>query len=134
MKPQVLVVDDDQSVLYTVRRILEKAKLNVETADSGKACVQKIQDGFTGLVLMDILMPEMDGWDTIRILVEKKLIDRIIICMLTGKDEPGEKMAELKEYVLDYLTKPFQPVKLVEVVKTYLSYLDSPDSSVMNRH
>jgi len=134
MKPQVLVVDDDQSVLYTVKRILENAKLIVETADSGKSCVRKIQEGFTGLVLMDVLMPEIDGWDTIRILVEEKLIDRVIICMLTGTDEPGEKMAELKEYVLDYVTKPFLPAKLVEVVKTYLSYLDSPDPSVMNRH
>ena len=46
-----------------------------------------------------------------------------IVCMLTGKETPDEKMAELKEYVLDYIKKPFNNRELVDIVKQYLSYL-----------
>ena len=124
MARNVLIVDDDDSVLHILRKTLENADLTVETASSGRACINKIQEGFRGLILMDIVMPEMDGWDTIREIVEKDLYKDIIICMLTGQDNPSEKMNPFKEYVLDYLRKPFDYTNFVEIIREYLSYLD----------
>jgi DNA-binding response OmpR family regulator len=123
MKNGVLIVDDDPSILGTVQKILVMAGFEVCTASSGEECLEVLQKGFQGLVLMDILMPKMDGWDTIKEIVERGLNEKIIICMLTGVGIPSKKMEGLKEYVMDYITKPFDQKKLVAVVKEYLSYI-----------
>ena len=118
-----MVVDDDSSILYTVRRILESGKMTVYTVDSGKKCLEELKKGFKGLILMDIIMPDMDGWDTVKEIVDQGFLDGIIICMLTGREVPDQKMDRLKEYVLDYITKPLDRKKLVSIVEEYLLYL-----------
>jgi len=124
MVSTVLVVDDDTSVLKTVKKILERSDFVVQTAESGKSCLKALEKGFKGLILMDVFMPKMDGWDTIQEMVNRDLIEGVIIVMLTGEVEPGIKMDHLKEYILDYITKPFDYDKLLSVVKEYVSYLD----------
>jgi len=124
MTNRVLVVDDEHAVRYSVKRILETAGLEVITAEDGKTCVALLEEGFHGLILMDIMMPGMDGWDTIQKIVDKGLAEGNIICMLTGKEKPDPKMDTLKEYVLDYILKPFNNQKLIDIVKEYLSYLN----------
>jgi DNA-binding response OmpR family regulator len=123
MGPAVLVVDDDASVLNTVKRIIKMHDIDVDTVETGDACIQKLREGFKGVVLVDIVMPEMDGWDTIQAAVEGGLTQHVIFIMLTGREVPDAKMDYLKEYVLDYITKPFDAKKLVSVVKEYLAYL-----------
>jgi CheY-like chemotaxis protein len=123
MKDTVMVVDDDPLVQMTVRRVLEGAGLKVTAAESGADCVRKIAEGFKGLILMDIMMPGMDGWDTIQSLVDKGLEKGSIICMLTGKEQPDDRMKMLKEYILDYIRKPFDQDQFVKTVKAYLSFL-----------
>ena len=125
MKKPVLVVDDDSALCNNVKIILEKAGFIVETAKNGEECVKKIENGFQGLIFMDILMPGMNGWDTIQALVDRGLSEGNIICMLTGQEKPDDRMDSLKEYILDYILKPFNPKKLVSVVERYLSLLDS---------
>ena len=124
MVSTVLVVDDDPSVLMTVKKILERSDLVVQTAESGKECLNALENGFKGLILMDVFMPQMDGWDTIQEMVNRDLIEGVIIVMLTGEVQPSIKMDHLKEYILDYITKPFDYDKLLSVVKEYVSYLD----------
>jgi len=123
MKDTVMVVDDDPMLQVTVRRILESANLKITTVDSGEACIREVENGFEGLILMDIMMPGMDGWDTIQTLVDKGLVKGNIICMLTGKETPDERMKMLKEYILDYIRKPFDQQQFVNLVKEYLSFL-----------
>ena len=72
---------------------------------------------------MDILMPDMDGWDTIQEIINEGFAEGNIICMLTGQEKPDSRMEEMKEYILDYLVKPFDQKQLVKIVKQYLSYL-----------
>jgi CheY-like chemotaxis protein len=69
------------------------------------------------------MMPEMDGWDTIRALVGRGLYPGNIIVMLTGMGEPDGKMDGLQEYVTDYMTKPFGPNQLIEALQYYLTLL-----------
>ncbi|RKY76437.1 response regulator [candidate division KSB1 bacterium] len=120
---RVMIVDDDESVISVLKKVLEANGMEVTAVTNGKDCLKELEAGFKGVLLMDVVMPEMDGWETIREIVKKGLIDRVIISMLTGKDEPDTKMADLKEYVLDYIKKPFKSTDLVEVVNEYLSYL-----------
>lgn len=123
MKAKVMIVDDDPTVTHVVTQLLKRNSIDVVSADSGEACLKKLSEGFTGLILMDIIMPKMDGWATIQKMVEKGYTEGVLICMLTGQGEPDRKMDGLKEYVLDYIRKPFDHQKLLAVVNEYLSYL-----------
>lgn len=123
MSNKVLIVDDEELVQYSIRRILQGAGFDVLIASSGDECLEILKKGFKGLILMDIVMPNMDGWDTVKAIVDAGLFDGNIICMLTGKEVPDIKMDYLKEYVLDYIRKPFDSKKLVQIVGEYLSYL-----------
>ncbi len=119
MQKRAMIVDDDPGVRYAVEVVLGDAGYEVVSADSGQACVDAVSAGYRGFVLLDVMMPGMDGWDTITALVEHKLIDRVLVCMLTAKDAPDEAMDPVKEWVIDYLTKPFDPQALVRVVDMY---------------
>lgn len=122
--PKVMVVDDDENVLVVAREVFEPEGIPVITAGSGKECLKYLESGFRGVILMDIMMPEMDGWDTIREIVSQGYAEEgTLIAMLTAKDVPDRKMEGLQEYVIDYITKPFDPDELVALVKEYLGYL-----------
>jgi len=123
MNKKVLVVDDDDVVRHTVKRILEEFGFEVMSVNSGQACIETLKQGFNGLILMDIVMPQMDGWETIEEMIKTGNTEHNIICMLTGQETPDEKMDQFKEYVLDYIKKPFKNNELVAIVKQYLSYL-----------
>lgn len=123
MKNQILVVDDDPFVLRTIEKILQFHKISVLTAESGAACIETVKNGYRGLVLMDVSMPKMDGWQTIGKLKEEGLLDGLIISMLTAQEIPAEEMQYFKENVVDYITKPFDSVELVAIVKGHLNLL-----------
>lgn len=119
----VMVVDDDPRILLTVRTLLEAEGFGVVTARSGRECLEALADGFAGLVLMDIMMPSLDGWDTVRECQKGGYLPRIMIVMLTARDVPDPKMEGLQELVFDYITKPFLPDELVSRVRKYVDYL-----------
>ena len=72
---------------------------------------------------MDVMMPELNGWETIAAIVEEGLDDGNIFCMFTAVQDPEPRMEFLKEYVLDYIRKPFTSEELVAVVDSSLGYL-----------
>jgi len=121
MKREVMIVDDDPSILFTVRKILEREGFEVATAGNGRECLEKLKRGFKGVILMDITMPGMDGWDTIRAIIGEGYIEKnvLAISMLTAREAPDQKMEGLQEYVIGYITKPFEPAQLVASVKKY---------------
>ncbi len=123
-KQKLMVVDDDPDILFTVETLFEEEE-NIEVigVESGPECLEKMEKGFEGVVLMDIMMPDMDGWDTIQKMVDEGYIDNVIVAMLTAVYDPGDKRKELEEYVIDYIRKPFEGKDLVGIVKEYFSYL-----------
>jgi CheY-like chemotaxis protein len=123
MKNTVMVVDDDPLVQRMVGRLLESTGLKVTAVDSGESCIREVEKGFAGLILMDIRMSGMSGWDTIQTLVDKGIMKGSIICMMTGDESPDDRMKMYKEYILDYVKKPFDKQQFVHLVKEYLSYL-----------
>lgn len=123
MDKQIMVVDDDPSILETVMLVLEDNGYSVCAARSGKACLDILRKGFKGLILMDIMMPEMDGWDTIATIEDEGLHGGNVICMLTAVHDPGPKMEKLTECVMDYVRKPFTSEELLKTVTEFIPYV-----------
>lgn len=123
MEKKIMLVDDDPAIRLSVQMVFEEAGYEVILAESGERCLELLKNGYKGVILMDIMMPVMDGWDTIQAIVDQNLVEGNIIAMLTARDAPDVKMNPLKEYVIDYLTKPFEPDEIIATVDEYLSYL-----------
>ncbi len=123
MDKQVMVVDDDPSVRATIEIVLSTKEYSLCIVESGSKCLDKLREGFKGLILMDVMMPEMDGWDTISAIENEGLHGENVICMLTAMHDPGPKLERLTEYVIDYVRKPFTSEELLETVAEYLEYV-----------
>ena len=123
MEKKLMVVDDDPYILIALRELFSPENCKVLTVGKGEDCIKELKKGFKGVILMDIMMPGMDGWDTIDEIVNQGYLDGNIISMLTAKDIPDKRMEDLKKYIADYITKPFDPDKLVAIVKLYFTRL-----------
>jgi len=124
---RIMVVDDAECIRVTVREVFRHEGVEVVAAAGASECLQHLRDGFRGVILMDIMMPLKDGWDTIREIKAADLLTGNIIVMLTGMDSPDQGMEGLQEIVVDYITKPFAPERLVSTVQKYLNYLEQVD-------
>lgn len=125
-----MLVDDDEMILESVELFFKSEGIRILTAASGQKCLDLLSEGFRGVILMDVMMPEMDGWDTIRKIVEKDLYEGNIIVMLTALETPDKKMDGLQEYVTDYVTKPFNTTNLLSSIKYYLAILHTEKSGI----
>jgi DNA-binding response OmpR family regulator len=122
METSVMIVDDNKMIRESVKILFQTEGIPILAAEGGRECLEQLEKGFRGIILMDIMMPGMDGWDTIREIVGRGLYRGNLILMLTGKSEPDGKMEGLQEYVTDYITKPFDPRELLGCVR-YLAEL-----------
>lgn len=120
----LMVVDDDEDILFTVYSLFKKRAFPILLAHSGQECLNYLQKGFKGVILMDIMMPGLDGWETIQEIVNRDMMHDLIISMFTAKDVPDTSLDHLKEYVFDYITKPFEPENLIALVDDYLTMLN----------
>ena len=119
MNKKIMVVDDEPDILTALRIIFENYGYDVTTVETGGECIEELKGGFEGVVLIDIMMPKMDGWATIKKIVDKELTKNIAIEVITGKGtKDHEKMCGLEPYIFDYLVKPFNPEELISSVET----------------
>ncbi len=123
MDKQVMVVDDDPSIRSTVEIVLGTKGHSFCAVESGTRCLEKLREGFRGLILMDIMMPEMNGWDTIKAIEDEGLHGGNVICMLTAVHDPGPELEKLTESVMDYVRKPFTSEELLKTVAEYIAYV-----------
>ena len=122
MDKKIMVVDDDPDILICMRTIFEKEGFEVLTVDSGKDCIKELERGFKGVIILDVMMPFMDGWDTLAEIKKRNLLNGIVISILTARGTPDhEKMKGLEPYIYDYMTKPFDPKELLKNVKNMLN-------------
>lgn len=123
-KPRVMLVDDEECIRETVRELLAVAGIDIVTAAGSHECLQLLRGGFRGVILMDIMMPGMDGWSTIREIEREGLLQGNIVSMLTSLDIPDDRMEGFQEIIIDYITKPFEPDYFVAAVKEHLVLLN----------
>jgi DNA-binding response OmpR family regulator len=122
MEKKIMIVDDDPDILISIRKIFEREGYEVFTVDSGMDCIKELERGFSGIVLMDIMMPFMDGWDTIEEIKNKGLTKNVVISILTAKGTADhEKLKGLQPYIYDYITKPFDVRQLVTNVNNIVA-------------
>jgi len=118
---RVLVVDDQEDTRDMARLVLVGAGYEVVTASSGREALALARASSFDLVLLDINMPEMDGWTTLRLLRADAAHDDLPVAMFSVKSEVRDKVAGLKDGAIDYITKPFGVDELASRVSRILA-------------
>ena len=116
VKRRVLVVDDDREIVEMTRLILESGGYDVIPALSGEEALRNATRQRPDLILLDINMPGMDGWETLKILKVDEATQAIPVAMFSIKLELRDKLQGLKQGAFDYITKPFSYDEILERV------------------
>lgn len=124
-KQQILVVDDDKEVVRLMRAYLEQAGYEVLTAYDGETAVHNLRRENPDLVLLDLMLPGMDGWEITRLMRSDVNLATIPIIMLTARVDDIDKIVGLEMGADDYVTKPYNPREVVARVKARLRTTDS---------
>jgi len=125
MTHRVLVVDDDQTVAEVVARYLEREGLDVETTGDGLAALEAAAERPPDLVVLDLMLPGLDGFEVCRRLRETSAVP---IVMLTARGDEDDRVVGLDRGADDYVAKPFSPRELVARVKATLRRAATPQS------
>ena len=116
----ILVVDDAANIIELAQMYLEQEGFRVETAEDGAAALDAITRQPPALMVLDLMLPEVDGWEVCRRVRAGKEAPELPIIMLTARDEDVDKIVGLELGADDYMTKPFNPRELVARVKAIL--------------
>jgi DNA-binding response OmpR family regulator len=119
-KSKVLVVDDEPDAVELVAFNLKKAGLGVMTAEDGVEALQKVREVLPDLIVLDVMLPQMDGLEVCRILRRDSRTAAVPIIMLTAKGAEVDRVLGLELGADDYLTKPFSPRELILRIKKLL--------------
>lgn len=120
IKQQVLVVDDDKEIARLLRGYLEKAGFEVLVAHDGDTAVHSLRREKPDLILLDLMLPDMDGYDITRLVRNSPGLQQTPIIMLTARVEDSDKIVGLELGADDYVTKPFNPAEVVARVRAQL--------------
>jgi len=120
MAKKVLVVDDNEDSVKILVKTLQSAGYSVQLARDGIEAIVMIRNEDPDLVLLDIMMPRMDGFEVCQAVKSNSKTKHIPIVIITGKTDTDSKYRALKLGASDYVTKPIRPFETVQKVKTYL--------------
>ena len=124
-KPQLLVVDDDEDIRALLRLLLERAGYDVDDQADGRAALRAFHKGNHDLVLLDVTMPDLDGWE---LLERIRDLSDVPVLMLTARDSESDRVRGLRGGADDYVTKPFDREELVARVEALLRRAPRDDS------
>ncbi|KYK30542.1 MAG: hypothetical protein AYK22_03465 [Thermoplasmatales archaeon SG8-52-3] len=113
---KILIVDDDLDLLNILQNLLEKYNYKVKTAVNGKECLKELEKGFEGIIILDVMMPEMDGLETIRNMIYEGFIEFNKIILLTAKKIQGKEFDDIYHLIDKYIHKPFDIDELIKAV------------------
>jgi len=123
----ILLVDDEPSIIQLARMYLERDGFRVQEASDGEAALESVAKLRPALVVLDVMLPKLDGFEVCRRL--RSADNSVAIIMLTARDEDIDKILGLELGADDYLTKPFNPRELVARVKAILRRSDAKISA-----
>ena len=126
----ILVVDDVQQNIQVVGTMLREAGYSIMPATNGAAALQRVQKKLPDLILLDLMMPEMDGLEVCRRLKADPATQPIPIIFLTASNEMSHLVQGLEAGAVDYVTKPFNPPELLARVRTHLELKHARDTIV----
>jgi two-component system, OmpR family, alkaline phosphatase synthesis response regulator PhoP len=123
----ILLVDDEPSIVQLARLYLERDGYRIHAVGDGRSALQAVQTFQPALVVLDVMLPEMDGLEVCRRLRAEN--NRVPILMLTARDDDIDKILGLELGADDYLTKPFNPRELVARIKAILRRVEPANAS-----
>ena len=123
--PYILIVDDDPDILEGILTILESQPYRLATARDGKKCIEMIEDDIPDLLILDLLMPRMDGWGVIRVMRSEPRFASVPIMILTTViEDASRRRYELETGIAmdvqDYVQKPAKPADLIKRIERQL--------------
>jgi len=128
-KQTILVVDDDKTIVKIVRGYLEQAGFSVLGAYSGNSALETLRSERPDLLILDLMLPDQDGWDITRTIRAESRLATTPIIMLTARVEDTDKIIGLELGADDYITKPFNPREVVARVRALLRRSDLSSST-----
>jgi two-component system KDP operon response regulator KdpE len=123
---RILIVDDEPRMIHVIRMNLEHDGYEVYDAASGTKALEQLRDQLPDLILLDVMMPDLDGFETLRLIRE---ISTVPVIMLTAKGEEDDRVRGLELGADDYVTKPFSPRELVSRVWAVLRRTEMPSTT-----
>ncbi|MDG2524897.1 twitching motility response regulator PilH [Stenotrophomonas sp. HITSZ_GD] len=121
---RILIVDDSPSQLLGIQRIVEKLGHETITATDGAAGVEAAKASLPDLVLMDVVMPNLNGFQATRTLKREPSTQNIPVILVTTKDQDTDRMWGMRQGARAYITKPFSEDELSEVIERVFSRAD----------
>jgi PleD family two-component response regulator len=118
-RKKILLVDDADTILLMERMILSKV-YDIATAKDGEEAVQKASSEAPDLILLDVVMPKMDGYQACQAIRQQEQTKNIPIIMVTTRGEAGSVEAGFKNGCTDYITKPINSLELLSKVRNYI--------------
>lgn len=123
---RILIVDDSPSQLLGIQRIVEKLGHETITATDGAAGVDAAKASLPDLVLMDVVMPNLNGFQATRTLKREATTQHIPVVLVTTKDQDTDRMWGMRQGAKAYITKPFSEDELSEVLERVFSHQEPP--------
>ena len=123
---RILIVDDSPSQLMGIRRIVEKLGHEAITAEDGAAGVRAAQEHLPDLILMDVVMPNLNGFQATRTIKRDTATGHIPVILVTTKDQETDRIWGVRQGAQGYLTKPFSEAELTETIISTIGHADTP--------
>jgi DNA-binding response OmpR family regulator len=130
-KKKILVVDDEDDILRFLELVLKEKGYDVVTAAGGHEALTQAQIERPDLVLLDIMMPQMDGWEVLKLLRVDEETSHIPVAMLSARTEAKDRVQGLQEGAIDYICKPFSLQELLGKIEAIFAQMDAGGKAVV---
>ena len=125
MARKILTCDDEKHIVRLIQVNLERQGYEVVTANNGAECLEKVASEHPDLIVLDVMMPEMTGFEVLEALKKNPESERIPVIMLTARAQDADVLKGWQGGVECYLTKPFNPMELIAFVKRIFAMEDN---------
>ena len=120
MERTVLIIEDEKLIIVSTQMVLEAAGFRVESATNGEEGISKARELRPDLVLLDIMMPGIDGWETLTRLKRDVETSEIPVIIFTAREHARGHQKSAEMGAADYFRKPFEPDELIELVEKHV--------------
>ena len=121
MERTILIIEDEKLIIVSTQMVLEAAGFHVESATSGEEGIQKARSSAPDLILLDIMMPGIDGWETLNRLKRDTATAEIPVIIFTAREHSRGHQKSSEMGAAEYFRKPFEPDELIELVEKHVS-------------
>jgi DNA-binding response OmpR family regulator len=120
MERTILIIEDEKLIIVSTQMVLEAAGFRVESATNGESGISKARELRPDLVLLDIMMPGIDGWETLTRLKRDPETAPIPVIIFTAREHARGHQKSTEMGAADYFRKPFEPDELIELVEKHI--------------